>query len=323
MRWQSGSAGSSDPLRGWLIALAAVLGSPVMAGDLAFVTSQNGNALSVVDLNDGRIIAHADIPGAPAPVAYDPAQGRVYVIAADTGRLHVLDEAAQPLTGTDLGAGAFGLAILGDGVVVTDWYGARVTRLDGDLRPVWSAATGEAPAGVAVSADGALVATADRDADAVSILDAATGDLRHRVATAGAHPFGITFHDGRLFTADVQSDLVSVIDPVAGVLVGQVPTGSHPYALAFAAGRGFVTDQYDGTVTVFDATTLAVLDQVPVGDYPEGIASLPDGSGVAVANWDSDSLVVLDATTLQITAEIEMPSGPRAFGSFTGRQVPR
>ncbi|TGN68669.1 YncE family protein [Paracoccus liaowanqingii] len=308
-------------MRGWMTALVIALGSPASAGDLAFVTSQNGNALSVVDLDDGRIIAQADIPDAPAPVAYDPAQGRAYVIAAETGRLHVLDEAARPLAQADLGAGAFGLAVAGDGVVVTDWYGARVTRLDADLQPVWSAETGAAPAGVAVSADGALVATADRDADAVSIFDAASGARLHQVATAGAHPFGVTFHDGRLFTADVQGDSVSVIDPGTGRLTGRVATGSHPYALAFAAGRGFVTNQYDGTVTVFDAATLAVLDEVTVGDYPEGIAALPDGSGVAVANWDSNTLVVLDATTLQITRTVEMPAGPRAFGSFTGRPV--
>jgi YVTN family beta-propeller protein len=296
-------------------------GSPVQAGDLAFVTSQNGDALSVVDLETGTIVAEADIPDAPAPVAYDPQAGRVYVIAADTGRLHVLDEDAQPLTHRDLGAGAFGLAAGDGGVFVTDWYGARLTRLDADLQPVWTAPTGAAPAGVAIDGQG-LVATADRDADQVSIFDAATGALLHRVATAGAHPFGVTFHDGRLFSADVQGDVVSVIDPVAGRLTGRVPTGSHPYAVAFAAGRGFVTDQYDGTVTVFDAATLAPVATVTVGDYPEGIAPLPDGSGVAVANWDSDTLVVLDATTLAVTRTIDMPSGPRAFGSFTGRQGP-
>lgn len=303
--------------------LLVLMGSPVLAGDLAFVTSQNGNAVTVVDLGQGRILAQARIPGAPAPVAYDPASARAYVIAADTGRLHVLDEAARLLHHVDLGAGAFGLAAGRGAVFVTDWYGARLTRLDDTLAPVWSVATGAAPAGVAVGADGLLVATADRDADAVSIFDAGSGDLLHRVATAGAHPFGITFHDGRLFTADVQGDVVSVIDPAAGRLVGQVPTGSHPYALAFAAERGFVTDQYDGTVTVFDTATLAVLATVPVGDYPEGIAPLPDGSGVAVANWDSDSLVVLDAMTLKVRQQIAMPPGPRAFGSFTGRQVPR
>ena len=74
---------------------------------------------------------------------------------------------------------------------------------------------------------------------------------------------------------------------------------------------------------MFDAATLDPVATVTVGDYPEGIAALPDGSGVAVANWDSDTLTILDAKTLVVTHSIDMPSCPRAFGSFTGRQDPR
>ncbi|WP_265501181.1 YncE family protein [Paracoccus beibuensis] len=286
------------------------------------MTSQNGDAVSVVDLERAEIVARADISGAPAPVAYDPAERRAYVISADTGRLHVLDEEARVVARADLGAGAFGLASApGGGIFVADWYGGMLTRLDAELRPVWQSRTSDAPAGVAVSRDGSLVATADRDADAVSIFAADDGQRLHQVPTAGSHPFGITFHDGLIYTADVQGDTVSVIDPQAGKLLGQVPTGSHPYAVAFAGGKGFVTNQYDSSVTVFDPATLNVVAEVDVGDYPEGIAPLPDGSGVAVANWDSDSLVILDALDLSIRDSIDMPSGPRAFGSFTGRQV--
>ena len=293
--------------------------SPAVAGDIAFVTSQNGDAVSVVDLETRRIVAQAPLPGGPAPVAYDPQTGRAYVIAAGTGRLSVLDTDARILAGADLGEGAFGLAAApGGGVFVTDWYGGRLLRLDAGLRPLWQAVTGAAPAGVAVSEDGALVATADRDADAVSLFDAETGRLLHRVATAGEHPFAVTFHDGRLWSADVLGNRVSVIDPAAGRLTGQVPTGSHPYGIAFAGGRGFVTNQYAGTVTVFDPDTLAVLAEVEVGDYPEGIAPLSDGSGVVVANWDSDEIVILDAAGLTVSAGIDMPAGPRAFGRFTG-----
>ncbi|MBM3603523.1 MAG: YncE family protein [Alphaproteobacteria bacterium] len=300
------------------------LASPATAGDLAFVTSQNGNALSVVDLDSLSIVASAPIPDAPAPVAYDAATGRVYVIAANSGRLHVLDQEARTLAQADLGEGAFGLAVAAHrGVFVTDWYGATLTRLDSQLASVWRSDTGAAPAGVAVSDDGTFVATADRDADAVSIFDAATGQLLHRVPTAGPHPFGVTFHKGMFFTADVQGNSVTVIDPVAGQRVGQIETGSHPYAVAFAGGRGFVTNQYASSVTVFDPESLEVLEEVAVGDYPEGIAPLPDGTGVAIANWDSDSLVILDAASLTIRDEITMPSGPRAFGAFTGRPAPQ
>ncbi|WP_410218402.1 YncE family protein [Paracoccus sp. (in: a-proteobacteria)] len=311
-------------LRPCLLLASGFLASPVMAGDLAFITSQNGNAVSVVDLEQGQVLASADVPDAPAPVAYDPGHGRAYVIAADTGRLHVLNKAAETVDTAELGEGAFGLAVAPEGgLFVTNWFGATLTRLDADLTPLWQVPTGAAPAGVAVSDDGRRVATADRDADAVSIFDAKTGQRLHQVATAGSHPFGITFEGGRFFTADVQSDSVSVIDAETGRLIGSIPTGSHPYGVAFASGRGFVTNQYHASLTVFDASTFEVLAEVDIGDYPEGIAALPDGSGVVIANWDSDEIVTLDAVSLEIRHRIEMPAGPRAFGQFTGRQVPQ
>ncbi|MDQ7776086.1 YncE family protein [Paracoccus aminovorans] len=299
------------------LALLAALAGPAGAADLGFVTSQNAGAVTVIDLASGAVLAERPLPGAPAPVAYDPQAGRAYVIAAETGRLTVLDEAGAVVGGRALPEGAFGVAVApGGGVFVTEWYQGRLLRLDADLRELWSVPTGKAPAGVA--SDGTLVATADRDDDSVSIYDAASGALRARVKV-GQHPYAVAFHDGRLWTADVQSDTVSVIDPQAGTLLGQVPTGSHPYGVAFAGGRGFVTDQYAGTVTVFDPGTLAVITSLETGDYPEGIAALPDGSGVVVAHWDSNTLVWIDAASLEITREIELPDGPRAFGSFTGR----
>lgn len=299
-----------------------LLACPAVAGDLVFVTSQSADMVTLVDTATGAVLAQTPVAGKPAPVAYDPAAGRAFVIAADTGQLSVLDERGGIAASRALGEGAFGLAVApGGGLYVTDWFGARLIRLDAALRETWVVPTGAAPAGVAVDGRGRWVATADRDDDQLSIFDAATGALRYRVGTAGAHPFGVTFHDGRFWTADVQGDTVSAIDPATGTLTGSVPTGSHPYAVAFAAGRGFVTNQYAGTLTVFDPETLAVEAEIAIGDYPEGISALPDGDAVAVANWDSDTLVIVDAETLAITAEIDMPSGPRAFGQFTGRQA--
>lgn len=299
---------------------AALSLQPAMAADLAFVTSQNANMVSVVDLTSGTILAEVPVEGAPAPVAYDPAHGRAYVISAETGRLSVLDESGVPLRQVEMGEGAFGIAAAADGgAFLTDWYGEKLIRLDADLKPLWTAPTGKAPAGVAVSQDGKLVATADRDDNRLSIFDASTGQLIAHVAT-GLHPYSVTWYEGRFWTADVQGDSVTVIDPAQAKAVGQVKTGSHPYGIAFAGGKGFVTDQYAGTVTVFDPESLTELSQIETGDYPEGIATLPDGSGVAVAHWDSNTLVLIDAASLEITREIEMPDGPRAFGLFTGRQ---
>jgi len=102
-------------------------------------------------------------------------------------------------------------------------------------------------------------------------------------------------------------------------VIATIPTGERPYTLAFAAGKGFVTNQYAASLTVFDAETLAPLAEIETGDYPEGIAATADETRILVANWFSDSLQVIDPETLEVTHTLDMPAGPRAFGSFIGQ----
>lgn len=294
--------------------------SPVFAGDIAVVTSQNADKVSIVDLQRGRILSETVIEGGPAPVAYDDRNKIAYVVSAKTGQLSALDDRGRIKWQASLGEGTFGVAVASDGgLFITHWYGSKLMRFDAKLTPLWAVQTGKSPAGVAVSPDGTLVATADRDDNRVSIYDAVSG-RRLRIVTTGDHPYAVMFYGGFLWTTDVQSDTVTVIDPISGRVVGSVATGSHPYGIAFAGGRGFVTNQYAGTVTVFDLNGLQVIDTLETGDYPEGISALPDGSGVAVVHWDSNTLVTIDAQSLGVTQTVDLPDGPRAFGQFTGRQ---
>lgn len=294
--------------------------SPVHAGDLAFVTCQNADEVAIVDLVSGKLQSQVKIEGAPAPVAYDPRAGLAYVISAETGRLSAIDEKGRVTWRANLGEGSFGVAVASDGgLFITHWYGAKLMRFDARMTLLWAVNTGKSPAGVAVNHDGTLVATADRDDNRVSIYDAVSG-RRLRMVTTGKHPYAVTFHDGKLWTTDVQSDSVTVIDPIAGEVLATIPTGSHPYGIAFAGGKGFVTNQYDGSISVFDAKSHRVTDLIETGDYPEGISALPDGSGVAVVHWESNTLTTVDAKTLRVVHEIDLPDGPRAFGQFTGRQ---
>jgi YVTN family beta-propeller protein len=85
---------------------------------------------------------------------------------------------------------------------------------------------------------------------------------------------------------------------------------------ALAGGRGFVSDQYSATVTVFDLATLMPVRSIETGYFPEGVAASADGRFVYVANWESNTLSVIDAEKLAVVAEIEVGDGPRAFGAF-------
>jgi YVTN family beta-propeller protein len=168
-----------------------------------------------------------------------------------------------------------------------------------------------------LSPDGALIVTADRDDDQISIIDAKSF-TRKSTVKVGAHPFGVTIdaQGARAYAANVESNDVSVVDLKEAKLLGTVAVGKRPYAVALAKGRGFSTDQYGGTVSVFDLATLKPVKRISVGDYPEGIETSADGNSVYVVNWFSNEVWAINAETLAVTAKMPAGDGPRAFGTF-------
>src|SRR3712207_7762437 len=56
------------------------------------------------------------------------------------------------------------------------------------------------------------------------------------------------------------------------------------------------------SVSVFDLATLAPVTKIPVGEYPEGIAASPDGRRIFVANWESDTLSVIDRKSTRLNS---------------------
>ncbi len=297
------------------LAGAALCIAGAACADVAAIPSQNADALTLVDTDTLAVIATLPLPGKPAAAVVDGKRGRVLVVATETARLHVFDLTGQPLADWPVKGSPFavevrpetGLALVSD---ITGWLREIDPATGAELRR-W--ATGAMPSGIA--ARPGLIAVANRDDDSVTLIE---GERRREVKV-GRHPFGITLHGGRAFVTDVLSDRVSVIDLTTAQVIATIPTGERPYALAFAAGKGFVTNQYAASLTVFDAETLAPLAEIETGDYPEGIAATADERRIFVANWFSDSLQVIDPETLEVTHTLDMPAGPRAFGSFIGQ----
>ena len=299
---------------------SVLLATAVAAADYAFVTNQNGNSLSVINLESQTEVARTELPGAPAGVAVDAARGVFYTVSSGSKVVRKFGMAqAEQQAEITLDGGPIGIAVSPDGemVFVSDWYNARIWMLHAKgLTLAGTLMTGSAPAGLVVARDGSWLASADRDANQISVFDLASRKLRHRIP-AGQRPFGISVGPaGRLFTANVGSDSVTVAHPISGEVQATLPVGARPYAISFGAGAGFVTNQYADTVSVFDLATLKVTGTIDVGEYPEGIDTTPDGQTLVVANWFSNTLSLIDAGTASVIAEIETGDGPRAFGRF-------
>ena len=111
-----------------------------------------------------------------------------------------------------------------------------------------------------------------------------------RPPPVGTHPFGLALDRSgrRLYSADVISNTVTVLDADSLQVIATVHVGNTPYCLALTAdgARLFVTNQHAGTVSVIDTASLRVIQTLTKGlDYPEGILVTPDDRRIMVANW--------------------------------------
>jgi len=124
------------------------------------------------------------------------------------------------------------------------------------------------PAGLAVTPDGSKLVVADHLADAVSVIDVATG-------------------------------------AIATTAVGHAPQG---VALSADGGTAWVTNQGADTVSVVDVSgsTPSVTKTVTVGTHPNAVLLSADHSSLYVANGDSDELSVLDPATSEVTRTISL-----------------
>ncbi|MFA3916377.1 YVTN family beta-propeller repeat protein [Ruegeria hyattellae] len=304
-----------DTALGLLMCLAPVS----VAGDIAFVTCQNSDELSVIDLERAAEVDRIALPGQPAGVAVGAA-GDVFTVSPGSKTIRRLStQSHEVLAETQLDGGPTGIALdpPHGRLFVSDWYNARLWVLGSEtLEVLGEVPTGAAPAGIAISDDGRFVASADKDADQVSVFDATTFEPLRQI-TVGTRPFGLNFApDGLLFVGNVGSNDVSVLDVATGKTRATIPVGERPYGVGFAAGRAFVTDQYANTVSVIDLETLTREATIGVGEYPEGIDVTLDGQSVVVANWFDNSVSVIDPNGLSVLNTINTCDGPRAFGRF-------
>jgi YVTN family beta-propeller protein len=300
-------------------AIAACLFWTQVRADEAFVTNQSSDDLTIVDLATMKSVATLPIGGKPAGVAVAPDGSRACVTSPEGKYLSLIDARARRVVKKiPVEGGPFGVAFSPEGLIyVADMFGRRLIEIDPDSEKRREVAVGAMPSGVAPTPDGRFVVVADRDDNALSIVDAVSF-TRVAVIPVGRHPFGVTVDakGRRAYTANVESDDVSVVDLATRQLVATIPVGKRPYSVALAQGRGFVADQYGESVSVFDESALKPVSQIKVGEYPESVAASRDGSTVYVTNWFSNELWSIDAKSLDVVAKVATGDGPRAFGAF-------
>jgi YVTN family beta-propeller protein len=114
----------------------------------------------------------------------------------------------------------------------------------------------------------------------------------------------------RLYVA--HNNVVNVIDPDAGKVVGKIEDtqGVHGIAIAPALNRGFTSNGRANNVTIFDTKTLKVISQVPVGMDPDAILFEPVTGRVFSLNARSSNATAIDAKTGMVVGTVVLNGKP-------------
>jgi len=152
----------------------------------------------------------------------------------------------------------------------------------------------------------------------VSRIDLSSYDV-HPIAV-GLRPMGIdiTPDGGWVYVVNNDSDTVSVIQTGDAREIMQIPVGVEPIGIAIDnAGRyAYVTnsmetpDVTNGTISVIDIVNKAVVDTITVGKFPAWAIDVSnDGSKLAVANFNDNTVYLIDTSTRQRIGVIERSDG--------------
>ena len=260
--------------------------------------------IQVVDLKTARVTQTLLQDGAFYGAAFAPDGQHLYVSGGNTDMLFVY-------------AWKDGAATLENKFVL-----AKAKTADG---------TGTSyPAGVAVAPNGKFIYVAEDVGDHLAVVNAATGDIKQRIAT-DHYPYGVTLApDGRLFVSAWGGTTLSQFRILAdGTLtyIGRIEVGRHPSALATQGSNLYVALAGSDRIAIVDTKLRKVsgyLDDAVAGAPPEGstpnaVALSSDGKHLMVAEADNNAVAVFDVATGKLLGRIPTDWYPTAIAEAAGQ----
>lgn len=161
-------------------------------------------------------------------------------------------------------------------------------------------------------------ASADKTADGLAVIDAATRKLIDRWHV-GSDPeqFAIS-RDGKFaFIANEDEASASIIDLSSGQSRGKIKVSEEPEGVGVNPRNGevYVTCEEKGEVFAIDPDAQRVIAKIDTGGRPRSIAFLPDGSRAYVACESGGYVAVIDAQSHKLLSKIQLPQGSLPMGT--------
>ena len=306
-------------------------------------TAQVVSPLAVEPVTAGPATLPAVVDAAPAPPAPDHAapHGRLQAtlfthgaggaqptssVIADSGRtlyvtnrgdntVQVFDTSTMTASRTipEVGYSAWGVLQDGADLLVSNWGGSTVTRIDAATgKKTGTIAVGMKPSYLAASADGTRLYVAGNFSSDVALIDLKKGETI-RTLEMGRRPMGVAASaDGRfLYVAVCDSKKIAKIDLKQEVVL-------ENFGAALASTTNLVLTRDGSTLLAAgEANRLLVIDtsdgsvgKVKVGRGPSCVALTPDERTALVTGYDDDTVTLVDLAAREPYATVATGRGP-------------
>lgn len=303
-------APSSTPAAGQ--ATAAPAPSTVARVPLALRAASTGKPVVVTSIRVGA---------EPEGVALSPDGRTVYVANQGTRVLSVVDATSRRVTPVRLRHTPRFVTTSRDGrLVFVSMYendkksGSGVAVVDAASRKVVRyLATGEQPYTLAVGPDDRLWVPIHSKRRVE--LYAAADQRPDGQVNVPPNPHAVAFSARlmRAFTANHESNAVSIIDMRTDRLLRSVPVSRSPHSVAVSPDGGtvLVAGYEANTADLIDARTMRRTGPFRVGKKPQSVAFAGDGRHAYVVNEGDNTVSVLDGRTGAVTATVRVGRSPR------------
>jgi YVTN family beta-propeller protein len=156
--------------------------------------------------------------------------------------------------------------------------------------------------GTAMAPDGKYAYFTAGQAGYIVEVDTKTNEVTRGIPTHGkiSHMVYVSPDGKRLYTANIVSENVSVIDRSSGELITQIKCGSGVEGMAFTPDGKFLwaANQTGGTITIIDVSSNIPVETFDCPGMPVRIRFTSDGKLALVPGWIKEGvLTVIDVAT--------------------------
>lgn len=156
--------------------------------------------------------------------------------------------------------------------------------------------------GCAISKDGKNAYFTAGQSGYVIEVDTKTNEVTRAIPTHAkiSHMVYVSPDDKRLYTANIVSENVSVIDRKSGELITQIPCGPGVEGMAFTPDGKYLwaANQTGGTITIIDVASHKPMETFACPGMPVRIKFTSDGERALIAGWIKEGvLTVIDVAS--------------------------